>query len=274
MRPFVFVLPTLLALASPPSSAAAQTGSEANLLLTIFGGTVTGHDLWTIDKQPFSVPDASGRSDTLRLSRTINSSLVLGAAATYFPSPHVGVHAELSYMGLPVDSDCTPLFLNSDVDGGGTNLRRNEQLCDYISAQSPSGGAITIFGGVTLRAASRRSVSPYVRGNLGIAVLSGSTIDMAGAYVVGGSVSVREVITDPKPRRSSLMLGAAAGFTAPLGTGYQIRLEARDLVTSLDRVTGPANGLGIAPRASRLYHHFALTLGLDVVLENKRGRRY
>lgn len=274
MRPFVFVAFALLSFAFPPPPAAAQTGSEANLVLTIFGGTVTGHDLWTIDKQPFSVPDGSGRTDTLRLSRVINSSLVLGAAATYFPSPHVGVHAEVSYMGLPVDSDCTPLFLNSDVDASGTNLRRNEQVCDYISAQSASGGAITIFSGVTLRAASRRSFSPYVRGNFGLAVLSGSTIDMAGAYVVGGTVSVREIIADAKPRRASLLVGAAAGFTAPLGAGYQFRLEARDLVTSLGRVTGPANGLGIAPRETRFYHHFALTLGLDVVLEHKRGRRY
>jgi hypothetical protein len=39
-------------------------------------------------------------------------------------------------------------------------------------------------------------------------------------------------------------------------------------------VTGPANDLAIAPTASKYYHHFALVMGLDIVLERKRGRRY
>lgn len=274
MRPFAFVALALLLSASRPSPLAAQTGEQANLVLTIFAGTVTGHDLWTLARQPISVPDGSGRTDTLRLSRSITSSLVLGAAGTYFLSPHLGVHAELSYMGLPVDGACTALFLNPDIDAVGANLRRNEQLCNSISAQSSSGGAITMFGGVTLRAASRRAFSPYVRGNLGIAVLSRSTIEVAGGYVVGSTVTVRQVITDPKPRRASILLGAAAGFTTPLGPGYQFRFEVRDIITSLDRVTGPADGFGNGPRGSRSYHHFALTLGLGVVLERQRGRRY
>jgi hypothetical protein len=255
--------------------AAAQTGSQSNLVLTIFGGTVFGHSLWTVDRQPISVLDASGRYDTLRLSRTINSSLVLGASATYFPSRHLGLHAEVSYMGLPIDSDCAPVFLNPDSSGGFTDLRRNGQMCDDIRAQASSGGGIAIFGGVTLRAAARRSISPYVRGNLGLVNLSRSTIDMAGAFVdASGSLEVRQVIADPNPRRTSLLLGMGVGFTSPLGPGYQFRLEMRDVVTSLDRLVGPVNALGIGPRATRWYHHVALTLGLDVVMEKSRGRRY
>ena len=153
MRSILFV--SLLLAATVP--AAAQTGSQPNLVLTIFGGAVTGHHLWTVGKQPLSVLGSSPtKYDTLRLSRSINSSLVLGATATYFLSPHVGVHAEISYMGLPMDSGCDSLFLHPDSIAGNTiDLRRNAQMCDNIRSQSASGGAITIFGGVTLRAAPR-----------------------------------------------------------------------------------------------------------------------
>ena len=274
MRSFPFAAFALLSLASPPPPAAAQEESQANLVLTILGGTVTGHNLWTVAKQPLGVQDGSGRVDTLGLSRTISSGLVLGAAATYFLSPHLGFHAELSYTALPVDGQCVPVFINPDTMNGVQDLHRNEQVCGDISAQSATGGAITLFGGVTLRAASRRSLSPYVRGNLGVAVLSRSTIEMSGAYVVGSTLGVREVMTDRKPRAASVLVGAAAGFTAPLGASYQFRLEVRDLIVSLDRAIGPADGLGVTPHAARYYHNFALTLGLDVVLENKRGRRY
>ena len=270
MRSFAFV-PLVLACAFT-SPAAAQRGSEANLVLTILGGVVTGHSLWTVQKQPLCVGAAacSGQYDTLRLSRVINSSIVLGAAGTYFLSPHVGVHAEISYVGLPIDSDCSVV---------GTFIpdaeNKNQQICDDIRSQSGGGGAITIFGGVTLRAATRRAFSPYVRGSIGLVNQSRSTIEVVGGYVDGsGTFFERQVIADPKPRRSSLMLGAGLGFTAPLGPGYQFRLEVADLVTSLNRLTGPANGLGIGPTATRSYHHFALTLGFDVVLEKSRGRRY
>ena len=275
MRPFPFAAFALLSLASPPPPAAAQEESQANLVLTILGGTVTGHDLWAVAKQPLGVQDGSGRVDTLGLSRTINSGLVLGAAATYFLSPHLGFHAELSYTAMPVDGQCVPVFINPDtMNVTFQDLHRNEQVCGDISGQAATGGAITVFGGVTLRAASRRSLSPYVRANLGVAVLSRSTIEMAGAYVVGSTIGVREVMTDRKPRPASVLVGAAAGFTAALGASYQFRFEVRDLIVSLDRATGPADGLGNTPRASRYYHNLALTLGLDVVLEYKRGRRY
>lgn len=269
MRSFWFVACALTCALWSPTSA--QTRSEANLVLTILGGAVTGHSLWTVDKQPLCVGAAActGQYDTLRLSRSISSSLVLGAAGTFFPSPHVGFHAEIAYMGLPVDSDCMGLFFNPDTEN------KNQQICDDIRSQSAGGGAIAIFGGVTLRAAARRSVSPYVRGSIGLVNQPRSTVEMVGGYIDGsGTFFERQVIADPKPRRNSLLLGAAVGFTAPLGQGYQFRLEVADLVTSLNRLTGPVNALGIGPTATRAYHHFALTLGFDVVLEKSRGRRY
>lgn len=266
MRPFSFVPLALACALSTP--AGAQTGSESNLVLTIFGGTVTGHTLWTVAKQPLTVLNTT-QYDTLALSRSVGSSLVLGVAATYFLSPHVGLHFEMSYLGLPAESGCAGVYYNPDAEN------KNQQICDDIQAQPSNGGAIAIFGGVTLRAASRRVFSPYVRGSIGIVNQSGSTIDVAGAFAdSAGNAFVRQVIADLTPRRTSLMLGAAGGFTMRLGPGYQFRLELRDVAVSLDRLTGPANALGVGPVAARSYHHIGLTLGLDVVLERKRGRRY
>jgi hypothetical protein len=99
-------------------------------------------------------------------------------------------------------------------------------------------------------------------------------VEVVGVYTDASGPHERQIISDPKRRSRAPMFGVAAGFTTPIGTGYQFRLEARDMITSLSRVAGPANNLAISPVATRYYHHFALVLGLDVVLERKRGRRY
>lgn len=275
MRALLFVAVTGSLLAAAP--AAAQRGSQPSIVLTILGGVVTGHALWTVEKQPLSVLGSSPtRYDTLRITRLTNSSITLGATGTYFLNPHVGLHLEISYVGLAFDSNCNALFLHPDSSSGGTfELRRNGQVCDDIQSQGVSGGAITIFGGVTLRAASRGSISPYVRGNIGFVNLSQSSIDVAGAFVDNDNqIKIRQVVGDPNPRRSSMLVGVAAGFTSPIGPGYQFRFELRDQLIQFDRLTGPGNAAGGNPTARKAYQHFALTLGLDVVLERSRGRRY
>src|SRR5258705_2290916 len=273
MRPFALVPVVLVFSLSTATPSVAQTGSESNLVLTILGGAVAGHDLWTIDKQPVCVIPSGGGAcssnyDTLRLSRSIGSSLSLGVAATYFPSPHVGMHAELSYLGLPTDASCSAPSYNADPDN------KNEQLCNEIQSQVGGGGAISVFAGVVVRAATRGTVSPYVRGSLGFVNQAHSTTEVVGAFTDGTGFHERLIITDPKQGRTALMLGFDAGFTSPLSAGYQFRIEVRDAIVSLERLTGPANALGVAPVTTRSYHHFALALGIDVVLERKRGRRY
>ena len=263
MRPATFAL---LALAGA-STAAAQTQQQPSIVLTIFAGAGAGHGLWTVDKQPLQRL-GTPEYDTLRLSNEIGASLILGASATYFPSAHLGFHVELSYIGLPVNGSCTGLFFHPDSEN------KNEQTCADIHSRSPDGGAIAIFTGVTLRAASSRAFSPYARLNLGLLSQSRSTIAMDGGFVTSSGVGVRQVIGDRNPPRVAVLLGGAAGFTRPISPGYQFRWEVRDLIVPLRRLTGPANPLGVGPTASKLYHHFSMFLGFDVVLERKRGRRY
>jgi hypothetical protein len=256
------------------SVAAAQAGQQPTIALTIGGGVVTGHELWTIDKQPLCLLNTNGTCsnnyDTLRLSRSISSSLVIGASGTYFPWQHVGFHAEISYVGFPTEDAC---------NGAGIVFpdppdERHQQMCDNLASATGTGGAISIFVGVTARAASRRAISPYVRGNVGLVSLSRSMVEVVGAYVDATGPHERQIIADENPKSRAPMFGLAAGFTSPIGTGYQFRLEARDMIASLERITGPANDLAVAPTATRYYHHFALILGFDVILEKKRGRRY
>lgn len=259
-----------LLLASP---AAAQTSPQPTIVLTISGGVVTGHGLWTVERQPLCILGGggacSGTYDTLRIARSISPSLILGASGTYFPWPHLGFHAEISYLGLPIDDTCTPVRLFPDPPN-----QRAQQMCDNLTATKGTGGAISMFVGATLRAASSKAISPYARFNIGMVNLSSSTTEVVGAYVDAAGVQERQIIEDINGAGSSFMLGAAAGLTAPIGTGYQLRVEVRDIVNSLTRVTGPANDLAIAPTESRYFHHFGLVLGLDIVLERKRGRRY
>ena len=253
------------------SSATAQTPSRAQLALTILGGAVSGHSLWDVARQPVLVEGVPNAYDTLRLVREVSSTIVLGASATYFFTPHLGMHAEISYMGLPVDDGCTSLH-TTPADSG-----RIQKACLDIASRSGAGGAISLFVGATLRAASTKSFSPYVRGNLGIVTMPHSFVEVVGNYLTNLGPQPILIVDDPSPRGSAPLVGLAAGFTQPLGRdgGYQFRLELRDAITSFERVTGPADPTTLlAPTEIKAYHHVALTIGLDIVLEKARGRRY
>jgi hypothetical protein len=268
MKPVTCVLLVFLSV----STASAQTPSRAELVLTILGGVVSGHSLWDVGKQPVTVVGSSPTAwDTLHVIREISSSAVIGASATYFFSPHVGMHAEISYMGLPFDDSCTDSYV-APADSG-----RIRAACDDIASKAGSGGAISLFVGATLRAASTKSLSPYVRGNIGIVGTPHSYVEMFGTYFTSSGPQDVPVIKDPSPRSSTPLVGLAVGVTQPLGRdgGYQFRLEFRDAITTFERVTGAADPASqFAPTEIKGYHHFSLTLGLDVVLEKSRGRRY
>lgn len=269
MKPLLSVLLTL-SLATTPV-AAAQTGSQPSIVLTIFAGAATGNGLWDIPRQPFCVlagTSCSSFIDTLRLTREVTSSLIAGAGATYFQSPHLGFTLEVFYLGVPLDDGCTGLFFNADAE------QRNEQLCDNISGSALSSSAIAFFGGLVFRAAPTRAISPYVRAGAGLLSYSTGTVGMSGTYLTGNAIESRAVIVDDKPKKGALTVQAAAGFTFRLSPAYQFRFELRDVLSPLEHVTGPADNLGRVATETRVHHRAALTFGLDIILEKKRGRRY
>jgi hypothetical protein len=272
MRPLSFVAGLIL-LAAP---CAAQRGDQPNLVLTLFGGVVAGHSLWTIDRQPLCVyaggpPDfpCSTVYDTLRLRRDVTASIMAGASATYFASPHVGFEGEFYFLGLPYDDSCSnvvPYTVDPEF--------KNEQVCDEITRAGLSTSAIAFFAAVIVRGSPARAFSPFVRAGVGLVTYSGGSLEMSGLFQQNGAVFSRAVIVDDKPKNTSLSAQLGAGFIMRISPGYGFRFELRDALIPLQQVTGPANNLALAPHVTRMYHHLALTLGVDVVLERKRGRRY
>jgi hypothetical protein len=263
--------PVCLALAMLASTAAAraasQQGPEPSLALTLLAGAVDGANLWTIDRQPFCPVFSGGTCasppDTLRLARTMSSSIVIGASMAYFAGPRFGIHAEVAYVGLPLRDACAVL--------NASPTQPSSELCADIQGASQATGAVAFSASVLLRMTSRRSLSPFVRGGFGLIVYNHSTIEMFGADRTG---AVYQVLRDDTPRRIAQSFMIGAGTTLALGPGYQFRLEARDVIARFERVTGPADALVQPPTGTRFSHHVGLTMGLDIVLERKRGRRY
>ena len=266
------LLAAALGLLGPPRGAA-QERPEPRLLLSAFGGVAGGRHLWAVNRQPLFVlgTELAPRYDTLRLSRDIRPGLVLGFAGTLFPSPSLGITAEIVFLGLSTDDHCAMTFQNTGADP----LGRNATLCSDIDAHSVSPTTVGFYAGATYRAFSRGFASPYLRAEVGIATRSGSTVETEGAYLDAGSVVRRRaVIVDPSGTAPVPSAGFAFGVMVPIAAGYQARLELRDHLILMRRVAGVADALAIAPTSTVLVHSVALTAGVDIVLERKRGRRY
>ena len=268
MRAFPSVTAFLLLAAS--GALGAQRPDQPTLVLTIFGGATTGNDLWTVAQQPLCVLEGTGCSandDTLRLVRKVNSSLVLGLSAEYYPRAAVGLYGEIVYLGLGLDDTCSaPAFRD----------QRNADLCANVSAAAGTGSGIAFLAGATVRPPRAASVTPYVRLGGGVLGYGTSTVEVAGTYVESGlGPRTREVIRGPKGGSATPVVLAAMGLTAGSGSGYRLRVEARDVYTGFRTVTAPANRQGLgATSETRFFHFVGLIIGLDIVLEQKRGRRY
>lgn len=266
MRAALFAF-ALAAVCEAPLSA--QTPASPTLSLTIFGGLTTGHHLWSVDRQPICVLSGSTCSaddDTVRVSRSLSSSIVLGLAASYYPRGTLGVRAEIVYLGLPTDDTCS---------GAAFRDQRNADLCDFVTSAAGSGSAVGFFLSAAVRATRFSGVSPYVRLGGGVIAYSSSTIEVVGTYADGGALRSRALIAHDGGGGVSPSLVAAAGVTAALGPGYQLRIEVLDVYNPFEVVTGPADRIGQnAATGTRAFHHVNLTIGLDIVLEQRRGRRY
>jgi hypothetical protein len=238
--------------------------------VTVYGGAVNGRQLWAV-LQPVCVLDSSNQCtsqvDSLALYQDTKPSVIFGTSATYFPSPYVGFHAELSLLGLRFQATCAGGFFNPDPDD------KNAQVCDDINAQPSSGRAVGLLGGVTVRASAHASFSPYLRGSVGVTRLSRSPIAVHGVFRTDSLGSVdRTVVVDPESGRTALVGGAAIGFTAPMGPKHQFRFEVRDHMARLGAVTGPATA-GVNPTTQRVSHYFSLAVGIDFMLLKPRSGR-
>jgi len=114
-----------------------------------------------------------------------------------------------------------------------------------------------------------------MRGQVGIATRTGSTVATEGAYLDAGPVLRRRaIIADASGSSPVPSAGVALGVMVPFTAGHQFRLELRDQLVPMKRVAGVADALAVAPTSTLLVHGVAFVAGLDIVLERERGRRY
>jgi hypothetical protein len=83
------------------------------------------------------------------------------------------------------------------------------------------------------------------------------------------------IFEDSKRTRVSPSLALGVGATPPIGRAYHLRWEVRDNIVGIEAVAGPTAAPRFEPPHERKYKHlFSVMIGIDVILERNRGRRY
>jgi hypothetical protein len=255
----------LLAVGGLTSSAAAQaTGDQARLIFTVSGGVVLGKDLWSVDKQAVQFIDPA---DTLALGRRIRSNLAIGFGGSYFAGEHLGIAVEGFLVGLGFEDRCRQVFSSGSGDVA--------TACQSIQGAEKSATAIFLSAGPIYRINSRSLLSPYVRGHLGLVFSNQSSIRTIGQFLSAEGPVDLIVYDDDHDSRVDPALGLGVGVTAAIAKGYQLRWEVRDNIVGVQRVTSGTPQARVIPPHERVFKHlFSMTVGFDVVLERRRGRRY
>ena len=249
-----------LALAAP--AAAQKTEDQAKLIFTV-GLTYTGGaDLWSVSGQPILRP-AIG-SDTVALARAISGSIGVDFSGMYFPKPALGFVGEAFFMGGGLQDQCTVTSANPDP--------RTGEICSDIDASSNPSSSVLMSVGAVFRGAADKKISPYARAQVGILISNFSPVRTDGTLSTG---DIFVVYDDPSNTSVTPAFVFGAGATMPLGKGWQARVEGRDNVVEFATVTGPTGAGDSSPdTANKWMNLWSILVGVDVVLEKKRGHRY
>lgn len=252
-----------IALATPAT--AQKTEDEARLVFTT-GLTYTGGtDLWSVEDQPVLVPGTG--FDLIDVDRNIKGSLGILFSGMYFPKPTLGFVGEVFFMGIGTEDACGFASPNPAL--------RTQELCESIDGASNSSSAVMLSVGPVLRAGADKPISPYVRGQIGILFNNTSPVGMSGTVVEDGQEYVVVVYDDPSGTRVTPSFVLGAGLTAVIGKGWQLRTEIRDNIVEIATVSGPtAPGVDAPQTVNEWKNLFSVVIGVDVVLEKRRGRRY
>jgi hypothetical protein len=256
----------LIAASAVPTTGWSQaTKDQARLIFTVSGGVVVGRHLWSVDAQPvqFNPPV----DDTLTLGRRIRSTLAIGFGGSYFPGENLGLGVEGFLVGLGFEDSCRVRFSS----GSGDLV----SACQSIQGATKSATAVALTAGPIFRVKSRSLISPYARANVGLVFSNQSSLRTIGGYLTPDGISDLIVYDDDHDTRVEPAFVLGAGFTAAIASGYQLRWELRDNIVGVQRVTQASPQARVVPPHGRaLKHLFSMTIGFDVVLERRRGRRY
>jgi hypothetical protein len=264
MRTRFLAAAALLALAAGPLEAQ-RTGDRARLIFTVSGAYLDGKGLWSVPSQPIQdIVGSSTFEDNLALSRLIMPTFGAGFSGTYFPGEHVGISADAFLIGLGYEDNCSIL--------GPVQSAQNRAVCESIDERERRAAAVTLAVGGVFRAFSREAISPFARVNAGLLFSNQSSIRMQGFNDAGALLTVYEHDSDT---RVAPAFSIGVGATAVLGRAYQLRWEIRDNIVGVERVDAATPGPRVEPPHSQTFKHlFSVLIGIDVVLERSRGRRY
>jgi hypothetical protein len=243
---------------------AQATRDQSRLVIGVSAGWIGGSDLWSVPDQPILAGGA--QQDVFSLDRRLRSNLTFIGQGTFFPSDHVGITAEVSYLGLGTTDEC--LFV-PNVDDPFSRA-----VCGAINGDDRSASAVSLTAGVVLRPLSRAEIQPYLRAMAGVALMPRSTIPVSAVLGLledqAMFVYLEDGDKDVKPT-GTLAFGLS---TAPRA-GYQLRVEARATAVQLLVVSGPTTSQNQVPPTNSVTKILpSIVVGLDIVLEKRRGRRY
>ncbi len=256
----------LLSVSSIPVLLPAQaTRDQPILTLGLAGGKVLGaHDFWHVPNQPIQAP--AGAFDIFDLSRQLTGNVSLALQAALFPKPNLGYTAEITYLGIGTRDRC--------IRAQATDYEFNQLVCTALNRDVRSTSATAMLVGAVVRPYSRSLIQPYLKLQVGAAVISNNLTAMT-AFIGPGQQVVQPIYPTPGTMALHPTASASFGLLANAGTGYVVRIEARNNWLVLNRVAGASAHERITPPTQKALHSFpALLIGLDVVLEKSRGRRY
>ena len=261
------ILATLVVLAPVTPATAQKTEDQSRLAFTMALAYTGGTDLWSVQSQPILVPPPGIGFDEVDLSRRIHGSIGVLFSGMYFPKASLGLVGEAFFMGVGLEDDCTV--------ASPTPSARTIEACADINGASKSSSAVLLSLGPVFRVASDKSLSPYLRAQVGLLLSNLSPIEMGGTVGTSGGNFQLLIYDDPSNTRVTMGFVFGAGVTAVLGKGWQLRTEVRDNIVSIATVAGPTSPGVYAPEIVNEWKNlFSIVIGADIVLEKKRGRRY
>jgi hypothetical protein len=263
VRPIPAIAAALLAVHVSPALAQ-RTGDQARLIFTVSGAYLDRKGLWAVSSQP--VPDVGGGDgiDNFALSRGIMPTFGAGFSGTYFAGEHVGISGDAFLIGLGYEDNCSIV--------GNLQSAQNGEICDFIDQRERRAAAVTVSAGGLFRLNSRDPISPFARVNAGLLFSNQSALRTEGFTNQGVLLTIYE---DDSDTRVSPAFALGVGVTVALARAYHLRFEVRDNIVGVQEVTGPTPGpRTIPPHGEKFQQLFSILVGLDVILERQRGRRY
>jgi len=258
----------------------AQTTDWARITVGVSLGIQAGSSLWDVADQPIlssnKLDGLQYPPDLYQLHREIRSGFTLAAQATHFSSPHFGLTAEFTYLGLKLSDMC-----HVARDGGDPELAT---ACAYVgSSQAFAGSAVDqsasttlVQAGVVLRPFKPATLQPFIKALVGFAETPRSTVEMESTYgALADTALDLTIYKDFGWSQTRPIVTAAIGLTTAPNSGLQVHFEVRETFLAQSIVTGPATTQNQEPPNHSVVKGIpSVLIGLELVLKRERGKRY